>query len=196
MCANWMDELKKEARKRVSGVVAEATQRAMYRVQRDFHTKVIDEIANQTGHANLAQACYCMLNPQGGDIAVDIYYDASFIDGFFSSNSSFHKSGSPWRVVKSNYGLSSYDFWEMRLNGEYEGGSYGAVMDTWIMQNFWNGVKYSTNGWPRARSEEYLEVYKTRTVAAYDVAQGFIDDYIAAGHYEQYIQEEMNNLTR
>lgn len=195
MSYNWINELKKEAKKRTSEVVAEATQRAMYRVQRDFHTKTVQEIANKTGHQNLSQACYCMLTTKGTDIEVDIYYDASFIEGFFKSNSSYHQDGGKWRSVRKNYGLSSYDFWEMHYNGE-TGGSYGSVDEEWIMKNFWNGVEYSTNGWPLSKSEEYLQVYRTKVVSAYDVAKNFIDDYIAEGHYEQYIEEEINNLIR
>ena len=191
----WINELKKEAAKITSEVVAEATQRAMYRVQRDFHTKPIEEIAKETGHVNLAQACYCMLNTKGNDIEVDIYYDASFIEGFFKSNSSYHQDGGKWRSVRKNYNLSSYDFWEMHYNGE-TGGSYGEVDEEWIMKNFWNGVQYGTNGWPRSKTAEYLSTYKKLTVSAYDVAKNFINDYIAEGHYEKYIQQEISNLTR
>ena len=192
MSYGWMAELKKEAEKRTSEVVAEATQRAMYRVQRDFHTKPIEKIADETGHETLAQACYCMLSTKGSDIDVDIFYDASFIDGIYSSNSSYHQDGGAWRVVRKNKGLSSYDFWAMHYNGE-TGGSYGEVDEKWIMYNFWNGREYITNGWPRG-SAEYLSGGYQPAVSAHDVAQKFIDGYIAAGYYEAYVQEEINNL--
>jgi hypothetical protein len=190
---NWMAELEKEAKKRVSEVVAEATQRAQYRVQRDFHTKTIDVIAKETGHVNLAQACFCMLNNKGSDINVEIYYDESFIEGFFRSNSSFHQDGGRWKVAKQNQNLSVYDFWDMHYNDE-TGGSYGEVEEDWIMENFWNGREYVTNGWPLSKSAEYLSGHYRETVSAYEVAQNFIDNYIAEGHYERYIQEEINNL--
>jgi hypothetical protein len=191
----WLDELKKEARARTSEVVAKATERAMYRVQRDLHTKPIEAIAKETGHGNLAQACYCMLTTKGTNIDVEIYYDASFIEGFYKSNSSYHQDGGAWRVVRKNKGLSSYDFWEMHYNGE-TGGSYGAVEETWIMDNFWNGREYVTNGWPLSKSAEYLSGHYQNTTSAYDVAANFVDQYIADGYYEQYVQEEINNLTR
>lgn len=190
---DWISALKEEAKRRTSEVVAEATQRAMYRVQRDFHTKAIKNIAEETGHENLSQACYCMLNSNGTDIEVDIFYDASFIEGFFHSNSSYHQDGGKWRSVRKNYNLSNYDFWDLHYSGE-TGGSYGEVDEEWIMKNFWNGLKYSTNGWPLSKSEEYLQVYRTSTISAYDVAKNFIDNYISEGHYEKYIQEEINNL--
>lgn len=191
---DWMSELKKEAQRRTSEVVAEATQRAMGRVQRDFHTQVIEKIASETGHENLSQACYCMLSSSGSDIGYDIFYDASFIEGFYSSNSLFHQGGSKWRSVRSNYNLSRYDFWEKYEDSDVPRGNYGIVDEQWIMKNFWNGVQYGTNGWPLARSAEYLQVYRTATVAAYDVAKNFVDDYISEGHYEKYIQQEINNL--
>ena len=193
MAGSWMSELEQESKKLVSEIVAEATQRAQYRVQRDFHKKPIELIAKQTGHVNLAQACYCMLDSSGIDINVEIYYDASFIEGFYKSNSSFHQSGGGWSIVRKNKNLSTYDFWEMHYNGE-TGGSYGAVEEEWIMENFWYGRQYVTNGWPLSKSAEYLSGHYKETVSAYDVAQNFIDDYIAEGHYERYIQEEINNL--
>lgn len=194
MSYNWINELREEAKKRTSDVLAKATERAIYRVQRDFHTKPIEEIAEKTGHNTLAQACYCMLDVKGSNIDIDIYYDASFIDGIYESNSSYHQDGGKWRSVRKNYNLSSYDFWEMFYNGE-TGGSYGEIESEWIMKNFWNGVEYSTNGWPRG-SAEYLQIIKGKTTSAYSVAQNFINNYIAEGHYEAYIQEEMYNLTR
>ena len=191
---DWMSELEKEAKKRVSEVVAEATQRAQYRVQRDFHTKAVEHIAKETGHVNLAQACYCMLSADGNDIDVEIYYDPSFIEGFFKSNSSFHQDGGAWRVVRKNKNLSVYDFWDMHYSGENEG-DYGEVEEEWIMKNFWNGREYVTNGWPLSKSAEYLSGGYRKTVSAYDVAKSFIDKYNSEGHYEKYIQEEINNLT-
>lgn len=192
---SWINELKKEAQALTSDVVAKATQRAMKRVQRDLHKKPIEEIAEKTGHPTLAQACYCMLTSDGTDIDVEIYYDASFIEGFFNSFSSYHQDGGAWRVVRSNKGLSSYDFWEMHFNGE-TGGSYGEVEESWIMDNFWRGRQYVTNGWPLNKSEEYLRGHYESTVSAYDVAANYVDQYIADGYYEQYIQEEINNLIK
>ena len=192
---DWMSELKKEAQKRTSEVYAKAAQRAMYRVQRDLHTKAVEYIAEKTGHENLAQACYCMLDNNGLDINVDIYYDASVIEGFFKSNSSYHQDGGEWRTVRKNRNLSTYDFWEMHYNGE-TGGSYGEVGEDWIMENFWNGREYITNGWPLSKSEEYLRVSKRKVKSAYDVAKDFIDYYNEQGFYNLYLQEEINILTR
>lgn len=191
---NWLSELEAYAKKAVGSIAKEATERAMYRVQRDFHTKPIQAIASATGHDTLAQACYCMLTTSGSDIEVDIYYDPSFVVGFFNSNSSYHQSGGKWRSVRKNYNLSRYDFWEMHEAGE-TGGSYGSVDEDWIMKNFWNGVQYSTNGWPLSDAE-YLQVFRGKTVSAYDVAKSYIDNYISEGHYGRYIQEEMNNLSK
>lgn len=190
MGSGWIDALAQEAKKIVSERYAEAVSRAQYKVQVDFHTKAIKHIAKQTGHVNLAQACYFMLRPSGIDIDAEIFYDASAIYGFYKSHSSFHKSGGAWRVVESNKDLANYDFWEMHYNGE-TGGSYGQVEEEWIMENFWNGRKYVTNGWPLNKNAEYLSGHYVETVSAYDVAQGFIDDYIAAGYYERYIQAEL-----
>ena len=189
-----MDALAVEAKKRVSEKYAIAVDRAQYRVQTEFHTKAIDFIAKQTGHVNLAQACYCMLEPNGVDINTSIYYDASSIYGFFKSNSSFHKSGGVWRVVDSNQGLSNYDFWEKHYNGE-TGGDYGEVEEEWIMKNFWNGREHVTNGWPLNKNAEYLRGHYVKTVSAYDVAISFIYNYNSKGYYEKYIQEELSKIS-
>lgn len=194
MSSNWLGELEAFAKKAVGSVAKEAIGRAMYRVQRDFHTKTVQTIADATGHDTLAQACYCMLNTSGNDIEVDIYYDPSFIIGMLNSNSSYHQGGGKWRSVGKNYKLSRYDFWEMHENGE-TGGNYGLLDENWVMKNFWNGVQYVTNGWPLSDAE-YLDAYPISTVSAYDVAKEYIDNYISEGHYEKYIQQEMNNLTK
>lgn len=189
----WLNELKEECEQIISEIAPEAIARAQYRVQRDFHTHLIKKIAEDTGHENLAQACYFMLKPNGIDIEAESYYDASFIEGFYESSSSYHQDGGKWRSVRKNYQLSRYDFWEMHFAGE-TGGSYGEVEEDWIMKNFWNGIEYVTNGWPLSKSAEYLSTSKRKVVSAYDVAKKFIDDYDAKGYYKKYLQQEMNNL--
>ena len=195
MVYGWLDELKKEAQALTSDVVAKATERAIRRVKHDLNTKYIEYIAEKTGHYNLAQACYGEFTSNGSDININIYYDPSFIEGFYKSNSSYHQDGGSWRVVRKNKGLSVYDFWEMHYSGE-TGGSYGTAEEDWIMYNFWNGREYVTNGWPLSKSEEYLRGRYIKVRSAYDAANEFVDQYEAAGHYARYVQEEMNIVTR
>ena len=89
----WLEELKQEAQAITSDVVAKATERAIRRVKHDLNTKYVGYIAEETGHYNLAQACYGEFTSNGSDIGIYIYYDASFIDGFYKSNSSYHQDG-------------------------------------------------------------------------------------------------------
>jgi hypothetical protein len=194
MNSSLMKMIEREIKKSAQSVVNEAAERAAYRVQKDFHTKAIDTIAKKTNHPTLSQACYCMLTGKDGGIEVDIYYDASVIDGFFESNSRYHKSGSPWSVVSEHQGLSNYDFWENYEEADVS--QHGEVDHNWIMKNFWNGYEWRTNGWPLPGGGEFLQTWKVRTVSAYDVAQKYIDDYIAEGHYGKYINEEIRNLSK
>lgn len=195
MNASLMQMLEREIKRTAQSVVDEAAERAAYRVQRDFHTKAINTIAQKTDHPTLSQACYCMLTGRDGGIEVDIYYDASVIDGFFESNSAYHQSGGKWTVVRKNYNLSRYDFWEQYEDRD-DVSQHGAVDHEWIMKNFWNGYEWRTNGWPLPGGGEFLETWKIRTVSAYDVAQKYIDNYIAKGYYGKYINEEMRNLSK
>lgn len=196
MSYSWMKLVEKEAKRQGQEIMAEAVQRAAYRVQRDFHTKAIDAIALQTGHPTLSQACYCMLEMNGSDIEVDIYYDASVIDGFFESSSAYHKSGEPWKVVRHNQNLSSYDFWDEFYDRDDDVKQYGAVDHKWIMNNFWNGYEWKTNGWPLPGGGEFLQTWKERTVSAYDVAKEYVANYISEGYYGKYVNEEIRNLSK
>jgi hypothetical protein len=193
MSSSLMKMLEKEIKKAAQPVIDEAVQRAAYRVQRDFHTKAIDTIARKTKHPTLSQACYCMLTGKGSGIEVDIYYDASAIDGFFVSKSRYHKSGAPWTEAKETHGVSSYDFWS-NYDEDVRVPQYGEVDSNWLMDNFWNGYEWRTNGWPLPGGGEFLETWKVRTISAYDVAQKYIDDYIAKGYYGRYIKEEMKKF--
>lgn len=190
------DELEKYGKDAIGSKYAEAVRRAQYKVQDDFRNKLVKHIANKTGHENLAKACYFDVEPVGGDdYHIDMYYDASYIEGYYESYSSYHQDGGKWRSVRKNYNLSRYDFWDMHYAGE-TGGSYGEVEEEWIMDNFWNGREYVTNGWPLSKSAEYLSTSKRRVVSAKKVTQEFYDDYERKGYYEKYIQQEFNRLKK
>ena len=194
MNASLMQMIEREVKRQAQPILDAAAQRAAYRVQTDFHTKAIETIAKKTKHPTLSQACYCMLTGRSDGIEVDIYYDASVIDGFFESNSRYHKGGGSWSIVTQNQGLSMYDFWENYDEADVT--QHGEVDHEWIMENFWNGYEWRTNGWPLPGGGEFLETWRVRTISAYDVAQQYIDNYIAKGYYGKYISEEIGRLSK
>lgn len=171
-----------------------ATARARYRVQEDFNRELVNEIAGKTGHENLAATCFVDVNLESDDsLDVHVYNDWSVIDGFYSSNSSFHKSGGKWESVTAHYSMSKGEFWELKEEG-YGGESHGIVDPEWLADNFWDGVYYATNGWPRS-SAEFLSVYKYNDVSAISVIKSYHDRYVRSNKFQKYIQEEINSMT-
>ena len=173
----------------------QAIARARYRVQDDFNRELVKEIANKTGHENLAATCFVDIDlGSNNDLDVHVYNDWTVIDGLYSSNSSFHQSGGKWRSIEEHYSMSKSEFWAMKEEG-YGGGSYGTVDPEWLADNFWDGVYYATNGWPRSDAE-FLSVYKYHDTSAISVIQSYYKRYVNSNKFQKYIQEEINMMKK
>ena len=172
-----------------------AVARARYRVQDDFNRELINEIADRTEHENLAATCFVDVNLESDDsLDVHVYNDWTVIDGLYNSNSSFHQSGDKWQSVTEHYGMSRDEFWEQKFNGE-DSGNYGTVDPEWLADNFWDGVYYATNGWPRSDAE-FLSVYRYRDVSAISVIKSYYNRYLRSNKFQKYIQEEINAMSK
>jgi hypothetical protein len=169
--------------------------RARYMVQEDYNRELIEEIADRTGHPNLALTCFVDIDlASSNDLNVRVYNDSSVIDGIFSSNSDFHKSGGDWTVVGEHYGMHRDVFWDQKRSGERDGGSYGIVDPDWLADNFWDGVYWATNGWPRGNAE-FLHSYKYHDVSAISVIKSYHSRYVRSNRFQKYIQDAINSMT-
>lgn len=193
MSSDFYDDYKNAVEQIRKDVEAKATARARYKVQNDFNTELINEIANKTGHENLASTCFVDVELDSDySLDVRVYNDWTVIEGLYSSNSSFHQSGGKWQSVTEHYGMSREDFWERKFNGE-DGGNYGTVDSEWLADNFWDGVYYATNAWPRSDAE-FLVVYKYHDVSAVSVIESYYDRYVNSNRFQKYIQKEINMM--
>lgn len=176
-------------------VEEQAVARARYRVQDDFNRELIQEIANKTGHENLAATCFVDIDlSSNNDLDVHVYNDWTVIEGLYSSNSSFHQKGGKWESIEEHYSMSKDEFWTMKEEG-YGGGSYGIVDSEWLADNFWDGVYYATNGWPRSDAE-FLSVYRYHDTSAISVIQSYYNRYVNSNKFQKYIQEEINIIKK
>lgn len=183
---NAVEKIRKDAE-------AQAIARARYRVQDDFNRELVAQIANKTGHENLAATCFVDVElSSNNDLDVRVYNDWTVIEGLYNSNSSFHQSGGKWRSVSEHYGMSKDEFWERKYNGE-DGGNYGTIDSEWLADNFWDGVYYATNGWPRSDAQ-FLTVYKYHDVSALSVIESYYNRYVNSNKFQKYIQEEIDKL--
>lgn len=175
-------------------VAKEAYARARYRVQDDFNRDLLKQIADKTEHPRLAATCFVdVALGSNDDLNVRVYNDWRQIDGLFSSNSSFHQSGGKWQSVTEHYGMSKDEFWENKYFGQEGDKSYGVVDPEWLADNFWDGVYYATNGWPRSDAE-FLSVYKYQDVSAISVIKAYYNNYVNSNTFQKYIQEEINSM--
>ena len=178
-----------EEKRRAAAI--KAVQRATYRVQEDFNTELIEEIATRTGHPNLATTCFVDITANGeSGFHCHIYNDASMIDGLFSSNSSFHQGSGGWTSVSQHYGMSKYEFWARKESGE-DGGDYGGVDAEWLADNFWDGIYWATNGWPRSGAE-FLSSYSYNDTSAISVIKSYCERYRKSKRYQKYVDEELH----
>ena len=169
----------------------EAVRRASYRVQNDFNTELIEEIAVRTGHPNLATTCFVDISPNGeSGCHYHIYNDASMIDGLFKSNSSFHQGSGGWTPVAQHYGMSKAEFWERKAMGE-DGGDFGGIDAEWLADNFWDGIYWATNGWPRSEAD-FLVSYHYSDVSALSVIKSYCKRYAASKRFQKYVNEELH----
>ena len=177
-----------------AGVAEEVYARARYRVQDDFNRDLLKQIADKTEHPRLAATCFVdVALGSNDDLNVRVYNDWRPIDGLFSSNSSFHQSGGKWQSVTEHYGMSKDEFWENKYFGQEGDKSYGVVDPEWLADNFWDGVYYATNGWPRSDAE-FLSVYKYQDVSAISVIKAYYNNYVNSNTFQKYIQEEINSM--
>lgn len=183
---NAVEQIRKDAE-------AKATARARYRVQDDFNRELINEIAIKTDHPNLTATCFVDIDLSSDySLDVHVYNDWTVIEGMYNSNSSFHQSGGKWQSITEHYSMSKSEFWERKFNGEDDGG-YGVVDPEWLADNFWDGVYYATNGWPRTDAE-FLAVYKYHDVSAISVIESYYNRYVRSNKFQKYIQEEINMM--
>lgn len=184
----------------INGILAEVQEeayaRARYRAQVDFNTEMIDEIADRTGHKNLANTCFAEVSIESKKrLEIDYYTDDSLIEGIHRSNSSFHKSGGRWKSVTKHYGMSREDFWENKFSGE-DNGEYGTVDADWLTDNFWYGTYYATNGWPRSQHNEFLQVYKYHDLSAEQICKEYTARYKSERRFDRYVREELNLISK
>lgn len=187
----FRDDFKRVVEKKRKVAADEAMKRAVYRVQEDFNNEFVEVLAERTGHPNLATTCFVDVTPNGEKgLHYRFYNDASMIDGIFSSHSSFHKSGGKWTIVEDNYGLSREEFWARKATGE-SGGSFGVVNSEWLADNFWDGIYWATNGWPRSDAE-FLHSYKYHDVSALSAIKDYVERYKASNRFQKYVNEELH----
>lgn len=193
MGSDFYKDYKKAIEQISEDVKEEAIARARYRVQDDFNRGLIKEIANKTGHENLATTCFVDVNLESDDsLDVHVYNDWTMIDGLYSSNSSFHQSGGKWESITEHYSMSKEEFWYKKENENYSG-DYGAVDPEWLADNFWDGVYYATNGWPRSDAE-FLSVYRYHDVSAISVIKSYYNRYVNSNKFHKYIIEAINAM--
>ena len=89
--------------------------------------------------------------------------------------------------------MSKDEFWENKYVGQEGDKSYGVVDPEWLADNFWDGVYYATNGWPRSDAE-FLSVYKYQDVSAISVIEAYYNNYVRSNIFQKYIQEEINSM--
>lgn len=188
---SFSDEYKRIVEKKRKMAAEEAIKRATYRVQEDFNRELVDEIARKTGHEHLATTCFAAITPVGDSgFHYHIYNDASMIDGLFRSNSSFHQGNGGWTPVSQHYGMSKEEFWERKAMGE-DGGDFGGVDAEWLADNFWDGIYWATNGWPRSDAD-FLSSYQYNDVSAISVIKSYCKRYERSKRYQKYVEEELN----
>ena len=176
-------------------VERQAVAYARYKVHEDFNTELIEEIGKKTGHPNLAATCFVDIDLNSDDsLSVHIYNDASWIEGEYHSNSSFHPGSGGWTSVGEHYGMSKDEFWELKFSGE-SGGDYGGIDTEWIADNFWDGIEYFTNGWPRGTAE-YLSVGTRNVVSAISVIEKYFNKYKSSNTYQKYIMEAIARMIK
>ena len=184
--------LEKLAKELAEEKVKAAAEIAGYRTQNDFNNELCDYVADVTGHKHLATTCFVEVSIESGiDLKVEAFTDSEYSLKVFKSNSSFHQGGGKWRSIKSHYTMSSDDFWERKILGDEPSRQYGALDMDWVTDNFWDGIVYSTNGWPLGKAD-YLAVYKDREIPARAAVASYVDKYIADDRYPKYILDELN----
>lgn len=166
---------------------------ARAKVQNDFNNEVVDYVASYTNHPTLSQTVFVDISLDSIDLKVDKYTDSSFVAGIFKSNSSFHPGFEGWRRVSKLRGMSHSEFWELKRNGELDGGDYGGVDSDWLTDNFWGGIVVGTNGWPKG-SAEFLSVTRSREASGKQALDAYVRDYIASERYQKYILEALNKF--
>ena len=189
--------LNKQLKKFIKEAGQEACQRARIyakaKVQNDFDEKLIQELAKITGHEHLAATCYVdVYLDDNGHLSTDMYNDYAVLNpDDFKSNSSFHQSGAPWTTATENVGLHKDDFWEqysLRKDGELETAQHGRLDLEWVTDNFWDGIVWKTNGWPRGDAD-ILSAYPDKEIPAVKLIESYIRKYNKSQRYWQYIQE-------
>ncbi len=174
-------------------VKAQAYGIARAKVQQDFDNEIVDFVAGYTGHSTLAQTVFVEINLNSIHLDVEEYTNSDYILGVFSSNSSFHPEFEGWKRVSKLKGMSKDTFWDLKLNGELDGGDYGGVESDWLTDNFWKGIVVGTNGWPRGDAE-VLSVIRSRGISGKSAVDQYVKNYNASGRYPAYIREAVSSL--
>lgn len=193
MGSNFWKDYNDAVNKITDDAKEQALKYARYKVQEDFNTELIKEIAKKTGHPNLAATCFVDIDLNSDDsLSVHIYNDASWIEGEYSSNSSFHQGSGKWKSISAHYEMTRDEFWDLKFSGE-DHKDYGGIDAEWIADNFWDGIEYYTNGWPRGDAE-YLQVFTRNVVPAISVIEKYFNRYKASNTYQKYIMEAISRM--
>lgn len=186
---SFEDVIRKALEEKGKEAFDKAVKYARYKTQEDFNTELIKEITAKTGHKNFAATVFVETNLESdGTLDYEIFTEEAWINGMYESNSSFHKGFGGWSPIEEHYGMSKYEFWELKSEG-YEGHA-GGVDPDWLVDNFWKGIEFYTNGWPRGAAE-YLFVGTRRVVSADAVATAWINKYKSNKIYQKYIIEAL-----
>ena len=171
-----------------SEYAAEIQGRVAYQVQLDFNTEMLEEIADKTGHPNLATTCFVEID---SELNVEVYNDIAPIAGLFKSHSLFHPGNGGWSPVPYTHSVTKSEFWYNRFSGndaDELSGDYGGLDLWWLADNFWDGIYWKTNGWPRGGAE-FLSAWSYSDVSAISVIKSYYSRYCSSNKVAQYANE-------
>lgn len=197
MKSNFYKDFEEAAKALTREIAERAYAIARYDVQEDFNNELSAYVADVTGHSNLANTCFVEVELDSYNyLKVNKYTESAYVAGVFSSNSSYHRGFEGWEIVRKFKTMSRDEFWDMRLSGEDEDHrNYGGVDSDWVTDNFWDGIVYSTNGWPLSNAD-FLAVYKSHEISAATAVEDYINAYIGQGRFPRHIQNAINKIIK
>lgn len=197
MKSNFYKDFEAAAKALTRDIAEQAWSVARYNVQEDFDRELCNYIADVTDHSHLAYTCFVSVELNSYDhLDVNKYTEEAYVSGIFRSNSSYHKGFEGWQPVEKFQTMSRDEFWDMKFFEEdSDHKNYGGIDAEWVTDNFWNGIVYSTNGWPLSDAN-FLSVYTSREISAELAVEDYINTYIAQGRFQQHIQNAINAIIK
>lgn len=171
---------------------------ARYEAQNDFNKELVPYVAKRTGHDHLAATVFIEVELDSqNDLKYDVYTEEAYVAGLFKSRSSYHPGYEGWEEVDKFKSMTRAQFWRMRFSGaDAEHETYGGVEADWVTDNFWEGIKYVTNGWPLTKARKLSVKTKNENVSGEDATKEYIDRYISEGRYAAHIQNAINKMKK